>query len=88
MTKDQFISGQSFKIKGTTYKGDSTYKVHDNCIVRESRSSIDETVQFYNHHCNVIKIGKVQFEGFTYVFDKKVKVKYRFEDLVIFEEGV
>ena len=88
MTKDQFTSGQSFKVKGTTYKGDSTYRYYDNCIVRESRSSIDERVLHFTYHCNIIKVGKVQFEGFTYVFDKKVKVKYRFEDLVIFEEGV
>ena len=85
MTREQFLSGQSFKVKGLSYKGDSTYRYDDGCVVRESRSSQDDKVLTYNYHCNVNKIGKVQFQGFTYVFDKHIKVKYRFEDLIAFE---
>jgi hypothetical protein len=84
MTREQFLSGVSFKVEGfNTYKGASTYK-YDECIVEESRSSIDERVIITTHHCNVSKVGTKGFEGFTFVMNKMVKVKYRFEDLVQF----
>jgi hypothetical protein len=83
MTREQFLSGVSFRVKGLTYKGASTYK-YDECIVQESRSSIDERVIITTHHCNVSKVGTKGFEGFTFVMNKMVKVKYRFEDLVQF----
>jgi hypothetical protein len=86
MTREQFLSGVSFKVNGfNTYKGASTYK-YDECIVEESRSSIDERVIITTHHCNVSKVGTKGFEGFTFVMNKMVKVKYRFEDLVQFVE--
>jgi|LakMenE01Jun11ns_1017448.scaffolds.fasta_scaffold8447873_1 hypothetical protein len=85
MTKEQFLKGVSFKVKGLTYKGAQTF-FYDECIMKESRSSVDDEVLFKGHHCNVLKIGRTGFTGFTYVMSKKVVVKYRFEDLVIFEE--
>jgi hypothetical protein len=85
MTRQEFLDGVSFKVEGfNTYKGASTYK-YDECIVEESRSSIDERVIITTHHCNVSKVGTKGFEGFTFVMNKMVKVKYRFEDLVVFE---
>lgn len=87
MTREQFLNGASFKVKGfVNYKGAETYRLDGGSIVRESRSSVDERVITYSHHCNVDTIGKVQFTGFTYVFNKKIKVKYRFEDLERFGE--
>ena len=85
MTKEQFISGVTFKVVGPTYKGAETYYYSD-CIMKQSRSSIDEEVLFERHHCNVLKIGRVGFTAFSFIMKKKVVVKYRFEDLVEFVE--
>ena len=87
MTKEQFLSGAKFYIGGKNYKGDSTYNFNGaGCISRQSRSSIDERVVLDDYECNIFKMGRVGFEGFTYVMGKKVLVKVRFEDLVEFKE--
>jgi len=90
MTKDQFISGTPFYIGRKKYAGANTfsYDAQNNYMLKQSRSSIDERIVVDDYECNITKVGKVQFEGFTFVMNKKVVVKYRFEDLVIFEEGV
>ena len=89
MTKDQFISGQSFKVStGVNYKGSHTFKFDGDCILQQSRSSIDDSILFTSYHLNVSKITKVGFTGFVYVMSKLVKVSYKFEDLEVFEEGV
>ena len=85
MTREQFLSGVSFKVKGFTYKGARTF-YYDECIMRESRSSLDESVIYQGYHANVIKVGRVGFTAFSFVMNKKVVVKYRFEDLVEFKE--
>lgn len=84
MTREQFLNGASFKVKGSTYKGDWTYKYDGQAIIRESRSSVDERVLTYSHHNNVTSVGRVGFKGFTYIFNKKINISYRFEDLVEF----
>ena len=92
MTREQFLKGVSFKLKGLTYKGDWTYRyekgfrVNEGSIVRESRSFENERVISYSYHNNISKVGRVAVEGFTYVFNKKVKVKVRFEDMIEFKE--
>ena len=85
MTREQFLDGVSFKVKGPSYKGAETY-YYDECIMKQSRSSIDEEVLYSGHHCNVLKIGRVGFTVFTFIMNKRVVVKYRFEDLVEFKE--
>lgn len=85
MTREQFLSGVSFKVKGPSYKGAETY-YYDECIMKQSRSSIDEEVLYKGHHANVPKVGRVGFTAFSFVLNKKVVVKYRFEDLVEFKE--
>lgn len=85
MTREQFLSGVSFKVKGITYKGAETF-YYDECIMKESRSHIDDKVIFKGHECNVDRVGRVGFTGFTYVMNKKVIVKYRFEDLEEFKQ--
>ena len=86
MTKREFLSGVSFKVKGFgEYKGANTYK-YDDYIMEESRSSLDGRVLLTSYHCNIIKIGSKGFTGFTYIMDKKVCVKYKFEDLIPFVE--
>ena len=87
MTKEQFLSGAKFYIGGKKYKGDSTYNFNGaGSISRQSRSSIDERVVIDDYECNVFKIGRVGFEGFTFVMGKKVLVKFKFSDLVEFKE--
>ena len=85
MIREQFLSGVSFKVKGFTYKGAETF-YYDECIMKESRSSLDERVIYRGYHANVLKVGRVGFTAFSFVMNKKVVVKYRFEDLVEFKE--
>ena len=85
MTKEQFLNGTQFYIGRKKYKGDSTYSFNEaGSISRQSRSSVDERIVLDDYECNVIKIGRIGFSGFTFVLGKKVVVKYRFEDLVEF----
>lgn len=90
MTREQFISGVAFKLQGLTYKGANTfsYNAKDNYMLRQTRSSIDERVVVDDYCCNVKKVGKAWFEGFTHVMKKRVVIKYKFSDLVEFKEGV
>lgn len=89
MTKEQFLSGVSFKVVGKSdYKGASTFKYDGECILQETRSSIDEKIMYNAYHLNIKKIGRLGFEGFVFVMNKKVNIKHKFEELVEFEEGV
>lgn len=88
MTKEQFLNGTSFTVGAPMYKGAETFKYDGGNIIRESRSSQDEKVLFVSHECNIIKVGKIGFTGFSFVVNKRVNIKYRFEDLVVFEETV
>ena len=85
MTREQFLSGASFRVGFLSYKGAETY-YYDECIMKESRSSLDERVIYRGHHANVLKVGRVGFTAFSFVMNKKVVVRYRFEDLVEFKE--
>jgi hypothetical protein len=88
MTKEQFESGVSFRVKGPSYKGAETYSYNqkDNYMSKQIRSSIDEKVVLDDYACNVLKVGRLGFTGFTHIMRKKVNVKYKFEDLVVFED--
>ena len=82
-----FLSGAKFYVGGKKYKGDSTFNFNGaGSISRQSRSSIDEKVVMDDYECNIFKMGRVGFEGFTFVMGKKVLVKVRFSDLVEFKE--
>ena len=83
MTKEQFTSGTPFYVGGKKYKGECYY-FENNCIVRQVRSSEDERVILESYECNVVKVGRVGFTGFTYVMGKQVVVKLKFADLVEF----
>jgi hypothetical protein len=84
MTKEQFISGTPFYIGKKSYKGDSTFYYDEGHISKQSRSSIDERVIADDYHCDISKVGRVGFEGFTFILGKGVRVKLRFADLVPF----
>jgi hypothetical protein len=88
MTKEQFLSGVQFYVLGKSYSGACTYSYNQSaeCMMRQSRSSIDERIVMDEYECNVPKITKTGFEGFTFVMKKKVVVKYKFEDLVEFQD--
>jgi hypothetical protein len=82
MTKEQFLGGTSFKvISNVNYKGASTFRYDGECLMKETRSSIDEQVIYFAYHLNIKKIGRVGFEGFTYVMNKRVTIKHKFTDL-------
>lgn len=91
MTKEQFLDGTPFYIGRKRYAGDSTYYFSGSVvnaaghISKQSRSSIDERVVLADYECNVLKLGRIGFIGFTYVMGKQVIVKYRFSDLVPYE---
>ena len=88
MTREQFVNGASFKLVGRTYKGDWTYRYQEGSIVRESRSFENEKVISYSYHNSISRVGRVAVEGFTFIFNKKVKVKVRFEDMIIFDPTI
>lgn len=88
MTKEQFTSGTPFYINAKKYKGDSTYYFKDNLIVRQIRSSVDEGVILEDFECNVDKVGRLGFTGFTYVMGKKVTIKLYFVSLDKLVENV
>jgi hypothetical protein len=84
MTKEQFLDGTPFYIGGKKYKGDSTYYFDGGHISRQSRSSIDDKIILNDYECNVIKMNRVSFTGFTFVLGKKTVVTVRFDNLVPF----
>ena len=86
MTREQFLNGAMFTIGPRKYKGESTYSFAPGHITRQSRSSLDGRVVLNDYECNVDRVGRVSFTGFTYVMAKKVVVPYRFESLVEFKE--
>jgi hypothetical protein len=91
MTRQQFLSGVHFTL-GSARRGASTYNYDGSETVghisRQIRSAVDKRIVLDDYECNVSKLGRVGFTGITFVMGKKVLVKHRFADLVIFEEGV
>jgi hypothetical protein len=84
MTKEQFMNGVPFKVASKVdYKGASTFK-YDECIMKQVRSGEDNSILLEDYHLNVKKIGRLGFEGFVFVMNKKVNIKYKFEDLIVF----
>lgn len=89
MTKEQFLNGTSFKvISNVDYKGASTFKYDGECLMKETRSSIDDQTIYSAYHLNIKKIGRIGFEGFTYVMNKRVNIKYKFTDLISFQPEI
>ena len=88
ITKEQFLNGTPFRVKGDGYKGSPTFYYTDGYLQQQIRSSIDERVMTEGYLCNVNKVGTKAFSGFVFIVTKKVNVKYKFEDLEVFEEPV
>ena len=90
MTKEQFLNGTPFYIKRKAYKGDATYSYNQDigCICKQSRSSLDERMILDDYECNMGKLGRIGFTGFTHVMGKRVIVKYQFSVLVPYQSEV
>lgn len=87
MTKQDFLSGKPFRVNGTgDYKGASTFFYDGECMVKQARSSIDESVLFSDYHMNIKTVSDKWFSGFTYVMHKKVQIRLKYEQLVKFKQ--
>ena len=81
MTKQEFLSGMCFTIGAPTYKGANTYSYHssdsnEGCIMRQSRSSLDNRVVL-NDYSN-LTIGK-----FNDHFSEQLKSNLTSDPLII-----
>jgi len=79
MTKQDFLSGVEFEMNGNFFKKE------DNTITKVYRSSDRSRTVMEDHHMNIEKIGKVQFECYTYLLGKRIVRKVRFDDLEVFK---
>jgi hypothetical protein len=86
MTKQEFLAGNPFTIGLKHRKGDSTYyftpsEIATGSLSKQIRSGIDGRAVTDDWHLSIDKIGTKSFTGSVYVMEKRVNVKYRFEDL-------
>jgi hypothetical protein len=81
MTKEQFLNGVEFDIRGNYFKLDKERR----SITRIFRSTDRTRVVMEDYHMNVEKIGRVGFEAYAYILGRRVDRKIRFEDLVEFK---
>jgi hypothetical protein len=81
MTREDFIAGVEFEIKGSFFKLDAERR----SITKVFRSSDRSRVVMLDYHMNVESIGRVRFEAYTYMLGQKVVRKIRFEDLEPFK---
>ncbi len=79
MTKQQFLSGAEFEMNGNFFRKE------DNAITKVYRSSDRSRIILEDYHMNVEKVGKVQFECYTFLLGKKIVRKVRFADLEVFK---
>lgn len=86
MTREQFLNGEYFRVEVATRKGAPTFNYRPDNISQQIRAEQDGRIILDDYHCNVSKIGTKGFEGFTFVLGKRVKVKFKFEDLILLEE--
>ena len=81
MTREDFITGVEFEIKGSFFKLDT----NERSITKVFRSNDRTRVVMEDYHMNVESIGRVRFEAYTYMIGKRVDRKIRFEDLEPFK---
>jgi hypothetical protein len=81
MTKEQFLNGVEFEIKGSYFKLDK----EERSITKVFRSTDRTRIVMEDYHMNVERIGRVGFEAYTYIMGRRVDRKIRFEDLVEFK---
>lgn len=81
MTREQFITGAEFEIKGSYFRLDKERR----SITKVFRSTDRTRIVMEDYHMNVERIGRVGFEAYTYIMGRKVERKIRFEELVEFK---
>jgi hypothetical protein len=85
MTKEQFLNGTPFRVKGIhNSKGSATFTHEGGVISKQIRSSVDERKITDDYHLNVLEVSDKGFTGFVYVMNKQINISYKFKDLVEF----
>ena len=85
MTREQFLSGVSFYLPNEMLRDEyTTYKYKEEMILKESRNRKGDVI-LRRYEANVENIKNKFAEAYTYILDKKVIVKLKFEDLVEYE---
>ena len=82
ITKQQFLDGKEFTLAGGNYKlgsnGGSIHKVY--------RTDKGELVMV-SSEANIDKVGTKTVSTYTFVFNKQIKQKFRFEDMDLYDGG-
>lgn len=82
ITKQQFLDGKEFTLAGGNYKlgnnGGSIHKVY--------RTNEGELVMV-SSEANIDKVGTKTVSTYTFVFNKHIKQKFRFEDMELYDSG-
>jgi len=79
MTKQEFLSGVEFEMNGNFFKKE------DNTITKVYRSQDRSRTVMEDYHMNIEKIGKVQFQCYTYLLGKRIVRKVRFDEVEVFK---
>ena len=82
MTREQFLNGVSFYLPNELLRDEyTTYKYQEEIILKESRNRKGDVI-FRRYEANVENIKNKFAEAYTFILDKRVAVKLKFEDLV------
>lgn len=85
MTKEQFLNGTSFYLPNEILRDeDTTYKYQEEMILKETRNRKGDVI-LRRYEANAENIKTKFAEAYTYVLDKRVAVKLKFEDLIEYE---
>ena len=85
MTKEQFLNGVSFYLPNELLRDEyTTYKYQEEMILKESRNRKGDVI-FRRYEANVENIKNKFAEAYTFILNKRVAVKLKFEDLVEYE---
>ena len=85
MTREQFLNGVSFYLPNELLRDEyTTYKYKEEMILKESRNRKGDVI-LRRYESNVENIKNKFAEAYTYILDKRVAVKLKFEDLVEYE---
>ena len=81
MTREQFLNGVSFYLPNELLRDEyTTYKYQEEMILKESRNRKGDVI-FRRYESNAENVKTKFVEAYTYILDKKVTVKLKFEDL-------
>ena len=81
MTKEQFLNGTSFYLPNEMLGDeDTTYKYQEEMILKETRNRKGDVI-LRRYEANVENIKTKFAEAYTYILNKRVAVRLKFEDL-------